>query len=310
MSKLKEKIPLGQALAWILLSAFVISGSISLLFFYFSNFFDKKKQDDAYAIVAIVQQGHKGERLKTTYLAELLNLSLDRPTNLYAFNVKAGEDLLNAVPLIKEASIIKIAPGTIGVDYQMRLPLAFLGDFHNAAIDADGYLFPLKPFYTPKKLPKFFLGSHPQSFDKLDEPLAWGSCLKGTSLSLALEIKKLIDVHFEGDSFYLSCIDLTKAFAESFGQRQIVVAIEERSPKSEQGTRQRRILRLSPHNYADQLGNYMALHRHLNDDKKWTEEQSPVIAIDLRLSDLAFISLHHLTSFETEIPCLCLCPCP
>ncbi len=40
----------------------------------------------------------------------------------------------------------------------MRTPYAYIGEFANTAIDKEGYLFPFRPFFTPKNLPILYIG--------------------------------------------------------------------------------------------------------------------------------------------------------
>ena len=117
----------------------------------------KRMTDEACRIIAIVQTGPEKEALKTAYLAELLNLSVDKPTQLYALNLKKAEERLLASPLIASVELKRIPPGTLYIDYTVRKPIAWLADYNNTALDAGGYLFPAAPFFTPKQLPEIYL---------------------------------------------------------------------------------------------------------------------------------------------------------
>lgn len=121
---------------------------------FFIAFFAWKKHrrsllsDEKYRIVSIVQTGPEKEALKTACLAELLGLSSDQPTQLYAFNLKKGEAKLLASPLIASARLKRLPPSTLYIDYEVRKPIAWLADYKNTAIDASGHLFPVTPFST------------------------------------------------------------------------------------------------------------------------------------------------------------------
>ena len=87
-------------------------------------------------------------------------------------------------------------------------------------------------------------------------------------------------------------VDLSNAFASSYGQRQIVLEFHDRTKRLVGGLPsvevQTRILRLAPDNYKEQLANYLVLRGYLRQQPKF--DQGKVSIIDLRLSELAFIS--------------------
>ncbi len=66
--------------------------------------------DDQYHIVSLIQNNPQSDALKTVYLAELLELSLDRPVNLYQLNIQEATQKLLNHPLIKKATIKKFYP--------------------------------------------------------------------------------------------------------------------------------------------------------------------------------------------------------
>ena len=156
------------------------------------------------------------DRLKTSYLAELLDLSLERPLNLYQFNAREAEKRLNTSPLIKQSTIRKVRPGTLYIDYQLRVPIAYVGDYTNTVVDDQGVLFPYQPFFSPKPLPTLYLGLS-------SGEAKWGDSLKDTeTMRLAfafLEQFKKLNLN----QFFLKQVDVIHADADSYGQRQIVV---------------------------------------------------------------------------------------
>lgn len=252
---------------------------------YYLHVREKKYQNEQYRIVALVQSTPQKEGLKTVYLAELLDLSTDRPINLYHFNAKEAETKLAASPLIKKATVKKILPGTLYVDYQMRTPVAFLGDFANTAIDEEGYLFPFKPFFTPKRLPTFYFGLEKSQ-------LNWGCCLFDLpSVRLGFNLmRELVDL--ESHAFTIKQIDLSQVQADSYGQRQIVVVLESNSAdwlNKEKGDKTI-YLRLTSDHVKQELINFQTLYTFLNqginDEKDPSTHQ---MVIDLRIPHLAFI---------------------
>ncbi len=298
-----EKLPLSHAIGWIVLSVFLITGSCALALLYYSHARDVQRHDPAYQIVAIVQTSPEAEGLRTAYLAELLDLSVDRPTNLYVFNAIAAREALLQSPVIKEATVRKIRPGTVHIDYTLRKPIAFLGNYANAALDAEGVIFPIKPFFTPKRLPEIILGFEESgNADKPQKFVLWGEALKGKHIELAFALLEMISQQCCDEMSVLRSIDVSQAFAPSYGQRQVVIVLEDRMPRLIEGRPTQnvypRIIRLMPDSYQQQLANYLVLRSHLRKQDKAAAVADPTegtirtkaTVIDMRLSELAFIS--------------------
>lgn len=296
----KEKIPIRKALSWVLLSVVMISGTATLSFLFYQHVKELHARDDAYRIVAIIQSTPEKEALKTGYLAELLDLSVDKPSNLYRFNSKEARRKLLGCPLIKEARVKKIRPGTVYVDYVIRTPVAFLIDYSNTAIDNEGCLFPFKPFFTPKKLPEIYLGWSSQR-GSLSTEGPWGMSLKGQRVELSLSLLRYLNSHYCSESCYVRRIDVSKAYVPSCGQREIIVVMEEQVAKEENGRsilyQSPRILRLNTENYLQGLANYAVLRSQwLQQDFPFSEDSEqpvtklPPMIVDMRLSQMAFIS--------------------
>lgn len=247
---------------------------------YYLHIKEKRFQDDQYKIVALVQSNPQTDALNSAYLAEVLDLSLDSPVNLYQFDVKEGIKTLLSNPLIKEASIKKILPGTLFVQYQMRTPIAYLGEYANTVLDDEGFLFPFRPFFTSKRLPTLYLGAK-------EEACHWGGTLKKErSLKIAFSILDRF-TQLNQSQFRIKQLDVSKAEEECYGQREAIVVLEE-NRDDWQGTSAPQslvYLRLNPEDYAQGLMNFNTLLETLLKSKKEQE----TILIDLRLPHLAFI---------------------
>jgi hypothetical protein len=293
---LRDKLPLSRALLGIFLYTLMISGTAWMGWLYYVNVKKMRVSDDQYQLIAIVQSSPQKEGLNTDYLAELLNLSVDRPINLYQFNINEGLNALFRCPLIKNASIQKILPGTLYVDYRMRVPEAHLGDYVNMSMDSEGFLFPLKPFFTPKKLPLVYLG--------LNNPdLKYGESIREDErFRLAFEILGHLKKIWGAETLDVKQVDVSHAFAESYGQKQIVVLVEDQSNRVQEGRTVSVVkpifLRLNPKEYRQNLANFMVLRKHLRAARQIATESgslkgdvvqlSPAV-IDLRIAQLAFI---------------------
>jgi hypothetical protein len=287
-----DKLPLNRALLWIFLSVVLTCGTALMGWLYYLHLKELRLHDPQYRIIAIVQASPQKEVLKIVYLAECLQLSLDKPVNIYQFDTKKAEQQLLASPLIKEAQVKKIRPGTLYIDYNVRVPVAYLGDYTNTALDTEGYLFPFSPFFTPKKLPTFYLG-----LEHLEK--GWGSCLGNDErLQLAFDVLSKMKER----QLNINQIDVSRAFADSYGQKQVIITLEEINERLYQGKVvsfvEPYILRLNTEDYEQNLANYSALKDYFS--KQWLEclpsgikkDKQTVLKpmiIDLRIPQLAFI---------------------
>ena len=250
------KLSLVQSLMWIVGSTLFITGGTHKTLKWYQN---KHKSTSHDYLCRIVQTGPQREALKTTYLAELMRISADRPVTVSSFDLMAAQKRLLYSPVIKEAKVKLIEPDTIYVDYTVRQPLAWLYDFENIALDEEGVPFPVSPFFSPKKLPEVYLGIR---------NFYWNRPLKERNAQLALTILQLLSRL----SLNVKRLDVSKAFLPSLGRREVVLVLDE------QGFT--KALRLTPKNFAQEMGNYLELRTKL--------PPKPQI-IDLRIPQLAFI---------------------
>lgn len=256
----KSDLPLSKALLWIVASTLLFSGTFWIGYAVYRVYFNTRAHDHHYDLAAIVQTNLKRDMLKTAFLAELLDLSADRPKNLYRLDLKEARQNLRAFALIKKATLKRIPPGTLYIDYEMRTPIAYLRDCSNTAIDEEGYLFPFKPFFSPKKLPEIYVGQ-------------WDGTGRLTCPKWHLAQKVLREATLRGlDPIAL---DVSRAHAESFGQRQILLTL--------QALESTYLLRLTPHNFEKGLQQFA-----LVDLTQWQGN----VVVDLRVPDLAFVNVN------------------
>lgn len=297
MTKQKSnKLPLSKVFAWIGISTFLVN---SLAYFGIREYFEWRRSssfDRRASITAIIQTGPQKEALKTDYLAELMGISRDCLPEVVQFDSKKAQENLLTSPVIKEADVKIIKPGTLYVDYTVRQPVAMLFDFENVAVDIDKCLFPLSPFFSPKNLPEIYLGAFP-------DELKWHQPLQGEKIELAFELLKLLTKPVLRDLFNPKRIDVSHAFDESYGRREIIVLMEDEIISKTYGREIEyilpRFLRLSPKNYAQELTNYLKLREKLLDEERKKLKapigneariRMPQKVIDFRIPQLAFIN--------------------
>lgn len=248
-----SKIPLKRAVSYILLSTLLISGSAAFSFFYYLHYIEQRKQDPKFVVNAVVQSRLGGPALENGYLIELLGLSADRPVNLYRLSADEATARLEASPLIKEARVKKIRPGTLFIEYAAREPVALLGEWSNTYIDEEGFFCPCRPFVEPATLPVVYLVA--------DSPCLWGERCSDAKMELALQIIN----DLKGQP--VSLIDVSNAYAPSSGKRQVVIRYDDD------------LLRLKTEEYLTQIRHYLMLKQRITGSK----------VVDLRISQLAYI---------------------
>jgi hypothetical protein len=260
-----KRLSLVQSLFWIIGSTLLITGGTYKGIKVYRSFHQLPAQS---YLCRIVQTGPQREALKTTYLAELMQISADRPITADLFDVALAQKRLLSSPVIKEAHIKLIKPDTVHVDYTVRQPLAWFYDFENIAFDEEGYPFPVFPFFTPKTLPEVYLGVR---------NFYWNRPLKDRNAQLALTLLQLLSRL----NLNVRRLDVSKAFHPSLGRREVVLIL------NEQGFT--KALRLTPKNFAQEMGNYLELRTRL-----------PPAAqiIDLRIPHLAFIERKGMQASE------------
>lgn len=252
-SESERKIPLKKAVFYVLLSVFVIWGSLIVTWLIHQAVIKSRQNDPRYNIVALAQSCPQALHLETWQLIELLELSRDMPQNLYAFDPAAANSKLMACPVIKKAVCRRQPPCVVHVDYVVREPCALIADFSNVAVDREKFCFPLKPFFTPKRLPKIYLG--------LTE-LSYNRALDSKEAELAFKLLDYLEANF---SCPITSIDVRNAYAKSAGSQEIVVVLDTKH------------LRLSPRDYEAALMRYKALEATIGNAK----------IIDLRIPCIA-----------------------
>lgn len=259
-------LSLPVALTWIIATAFFNSA----LFFLSYKFWKQKKiarlTNKKFIIEKVIQTGPDKKALSTLYLTQLMNLSKDRPFHIDLINTRHLKECLQQSPLIKNAQVKKVYPNTLYVDYNIRRPIAFILDFKNRAVDEEGFIIPIKPFFSAKRLTGFYLG---------DSFLPTKYIGENQKFLLAKKIFSLLLFSDALRSVFIERIDVSKAFHPSLGRREIVVTMRYRASKH--------LLRLSSKNYPKELGNYINLI------PKIAKETPCQIVIDMRLSNVAYI---------------------
>ena len=213
-----RKISLSRALLYISLSVVIIWGSLFVSVWYWKKTLLLRNNDSHSLVSAIVQTKTQQDTLSCSYLAEILNFSQDKPSNIYTLDVASLNKTLNAYPVVAEAFITKMLPDTLHIAYTLKEPIAYLADYDNIVVDAYKHVFPLRPFFSHKRLPKLYTGLTLQK-NFLEEPIEDNAC------ALALKVLSFLE-NMQEPYFRVLHIDTKDVFSESLYRGQMVVSLE------------------------------------------------------------------------------------
>jgi len=285
----KNQLSRTRSFLLIFLSTFCISLPIGLASFFFIRLQKSKREDPSYVIEAILQTSSSQKKLSTQYLAECLDLSVEASQNLLQFDTKKGEMLLEKSPYIKRATIKKMKPNTLYIDYELHRPEAKVYDLPGFLLDKEGFFVP-NIFHV--ELPEVYLG-----LSQLPEK--GKKSISSPKLDYAFEVLRSLKAYFPRE-LKVKRIDVSNAFDPSFGKRELVLILEEEKklPHSLQTVFFPKYLRVNVKNYVRQLSNFLVLNESMwQDYEKQLSYQKiegdtlyfrPKI-FDLRIKDLAFV---------------------
>jgi len=251
------KLSAGKAALWVLSSLVVVAALFFGARFSYCYLHTKWIEDDRYKIVACIGKGRTLDTVQPIFLEELMGLSQDEPTALYAFNTKQAAKKILACPAFRKAKVSRLKPGVVVVDYELRRPIAEIADFENRAIDKSRTIFPLAPFIAPKRLPKLYLGS-----------------LDSNRVESGVKTMTLFNERLPSQ-YHLEFLDMSMSCAAG-ALPEIVARIE--------GQR-RFLVRLSPKRIEEDLSNFVALLPTLESLVQSTDLE----IIDLRIAQLALV---------------------
>lgn len=244
------------------------------------------KQDTvakSYPIKAIIQSSSSKEKLKTEIFIDLLDINIQGNSDLAKFDIEEAKKKIHKFPLISRVKVSKVYPEALHIEYDLRIPIFIVNDFQNRAIDKEGFLFPIEPYLTPKKLTELVLGL---------EDAIWDTSVEDRRFVLAKELLFLLN---ESTDLDVKRIDVSKAYITDYGKREILLSVEDRLFNGHKIFYFPFVLRLSPNHFGKQLANFLTLRKAMLEDYKKQLKAAKVShrfkerVIDLRIENLALI---------------------
>jgi cell division septal protein FtsQ len=274
-------LPLARALLYLSTLTCCITGSAALYFFGPHLLQRWYAAHPSYSLTHIRQQSHGIYKLPAEVLVEILELNFDHPLNLYAFDLEQAAQKLTNVPVFKQITLTKEASHTLSIDYTLRTPMALVIDYSNTAIDTEGVLMPLQPYYPSIQLPCCLLGMPDDASNMSSYP--WNHQLpQATTVLLQELLSSLKTVTEVAPSGW--CLDLRQVDSFAIGEIALFLKATATTPS--------RLLRLTPGAYQKQLNRYGILREKLMELEQRPQKTSLMKStiVDLRLADAALIA--------------------
>jgi len=181
-------------------------------------------QDDQWRIQYLTARNVTPDRLPVAVLSTLLGIS--EKDSLFSVDSKELCARLYRCSAIKEAKVWRWFPGSIGVEYALRRPVARLLGVLNIGVDRFGSIFFLFPFYSLKRLPKIAVSLKKESdLSALQEQLR-----AKEDLSLVLSFLAFFRSLGEEYQLELDTIDCVRWNKVNIFQREMVISFRSLPP--------------------------------------------------------------------------------
>ena len=177
------------------------------------------KKDSRFVVKRVAARPVTQDRLPIAVLAELMKLDVASPASLFAIRPKEmGQRLLHC-PAVARAKVWRLLPGTIGVEYALRTPVATIAGVKNVGVDERATAFFLFPFYVPKKLPSIVLPlGEVSTFNDVQRKL-WGMKETAIAIKLLERVSEMAREHHMA----VDVVDVSRLRQRSVFRREVVL---------------------------------------------------------------------------------------
>jgi len=191
---------------WVGLSICIVSLPVYLYLFV-------QKEKTPIYLTTLIQKTHGLDSVSARFFSDYLGLyPYGMPLKIKRLDAKKIEKKLRDFPIFQDVDVEFTPQGELLVTYDLRKPLFYLRDYNNCALDFEGRVLPLVPFYSPKKLPHIYLGL---------QRLLWN---QSHDIELASSIIRYFN-HDRLQLFELKLIDLSKLKALVPSHREVILTL-------------------------------------------------------------------------------------
>lgn len=174
-----------------------------------------REQDERFLLRRIAARSRTVDKVPLSLLASLLEIKEGEP--LFSVQPDVLLSRIHACPAFAGARVWRLLPGTLGVEYTLRTPVASLGGVRNVVFDKKGTFFFLLPYFAPKKLPSICFDLPPLT--TLEELQRASS----VEMTLALRMLSALTTFAAKHTLTLERIDLSKKNHPNIFRREIVI---------------------------------------------------------------------------------------
>lgn len=226
-----------------------------------------KKEDKVFLLRTIIQKTTTINPLSPRFFSDYLGLSPSgKALNLHKLDESKIQKKLQEFPIFKTIQAQLSEQGELLVSYELRKPIFILSDYGNLGLDAEGYILPLKPYYSPKILPQVYLGI---------EHFQWNH---KHPISHALEVLSFFQKQ-HNDAFSIQTIDLSRLSHKIPAHREVIVTMVFLNKKH--------YLRLHPDRIEMALKRYI----HLFTEAKLQSQLAKSFIFDARITKFATLKV-------------------
>ena len=181
----------------------------------------RRQHDERFVLKRLASRGLTQDRLPLGVLSELLDVSALPSRSLLAIHPEEARRRLLACPAVAQAKVWRLLPGTLGVEYALRPPVATIAGFKNIGVDRCGTVFFLFPFYAPKRLPALIVPMAPAK--TLSE--VQRSLYRSKEALIALRLLERIQQAVSPHHIVIDSIDVSHLGEHNVFRREVVVVL-------------------------------------------------------------------------------------
>lgn len=200
-----------------------------------------KKTQTSTRLTTLIQKTPTIQTLSPRFFSNYLGLNpCGKNIDIRKLDITKINKKLKQFPIFKNIHAEFTKDKELLLSYHLRNPCYLLKDYSNCAIDEEGYVIPLNPYYSPKKLPYLYIGI---------AELSWS---QSYHIDLAHQVVDFF-INHKIDQLSIAMIDLSRMRSNIKSHHEVIVTVEFLDKVH--------YLRLNPANIEKALTRYVSLFK-------------------------------------------------
>ncbi len=229
VKKEEGRIGLFEALTKIIVISCCLWGAFFGAWYWHHRQQEVRKNDQRFLLKRIAARSITQDRLPIGVLTELLKLDRESQISLFALQPQEASKTLLSCPAVEKAKVWRLLPGTLGIEYALRTPVATIAGLKNVGIDATATAFFLFPYFAPKRLPAIVIPIG--NLSSLQDVQRRVRRIKETGI--AIKLLEYITPTAHQHHLAVDLVDVTCFHQQSFFRREVIVAFTSLLSKEE-----------------------------------------------------------------------------